>query len=75
MAKEKVETKESVKKENTNIPKTKNGILKAVYGKMEGIKKEHLAQAYNAILASFDKIKEDGKNGDDEKKKLSLIHI
>ena len=39
---------------------------------MEGIKKEHLAQAYNAILASFDKIKEDGRNGDDEKKKVDV---
>ena len=42
---------------------------------MEGIKKEHLAQAYNAILASFDKIKEDGKNGDDEKKKKADIDV
>ena len=83
---EKVEKKESVKKEKVevketetekketahDIPKTKNGILKAVYGKMEGIKKEHLAQAYNAILASFDKIKEDGNNGDAEKKKVDV---
>jgi len=75
VAKEKVETKEAVKKENADIPRTKNGILKAVYGKMEGIKKEHLAQAYNAILASFDKIKEDGKNGDDEKKKKVDVDV
>ena len=80
--KEKVEVKETEteKKETAHaddtkkadVPKTKNGILKAVYGKMEGIKKEHLAQAYNAILASFDKIKEDGRNGDDEKKKVDV---
>ena len=64
VAKEKVETKEST----IAIPKTKNGILKAVYGKMEGIKKEHLAQAYNAILASFDKIKAEGTDADTKKK-------
>ena len=68
VAKEKVETKEAVKKENADIPRTKNGILKAVYGKMEGIKKEHLAQAYNAILASFEKIKAEGTDADAKKK-------
>ena len=47
------ETKKEVKKEAA-IPKTKNGMLKSVYEKLNSLKKDELAQQYEAILSATD---------------------
>jgi oligoribonuclease (3'-5' exoribonuclease) len=50
---EPAEEEKKVKKESA-IPKTKNGMLKVFYEKLNGLKKDELTKQYEAILAATD---------------------
>ena len=58
---------EAVKKEEvTPVPKTKNGMLKSVYEKLNGLKKDQLAAQYETILKATDIVKEDDESVEEE---------
>ena len=57
---EEEEPEEEVKKEEvTPVPKTKNGMLKSVYEKLNSLKKDQLAAQYETILKATDLVTED----------------
>jgi len=58
-----------VKKEEV-IPKTKNGMLKSVYEKLNGLKKDQLAAQYETILKATDLVTEDDEKEEDEDEKV-----
>ena len=73
-------TKASVKKEEEDeeeveeavkavVPKTKNGMLKSVYEKLNGLKKDQLAAQYETILKATDIVKEDSVEEEVESKR------
>ena len=60
---------EEVKKEEvTPVPKTKNGMLKSVYEKLNGLKKDELSAKYEAILKATALVEEDDEEEADEEK-------
>ena len=62
------EEEESVKKEEvTPVPKTKNGMLKSVYEKLNSLKKDQLAAQYETILKATDLVTEDDEKEEEEK--------
>ena len=63
---------EEVKKEEViSIPKTKNGMLKSVYEKLNSLKKDQLAAQYETILKATELIEdEDEEEEDDEEEKV-----
>ena len=63
---------EEVKKEEVvSIPKTKNGMLKSVYEKLNSLKKDQLAAQYKTILKATELIEdEDEEEEDDEEEKV-----
>jgi len=65
------EEEESVKKEEvTPVPKTKNGMLKSVYEKLNSLKKDQLAAQYETILKATDLVTEDDEKEEDEDEKV-----
>ena len=59
---------EAVKKEEvTPVPKTKNGMLKSVYEKLNSLKKDQLAAQYETILKATDLVTEDDEKEEEEK--------
>jgi len=65
------EEEESVKKEEvTPVPKTKNGMLKSVYEKLNGLKKDQLSAQYETILKATDLVTEDDEKEEDEDEKV-----
>jgi len=64
---------EEVKKEEvTPVPKTKNGMLKSVYEKLNSLKKDQLAAQYETILKATELVKEEQEDDeeDDEEEKV-----
>ena len=62
---------EDVKKEEvTPVPKTKNGMLKSVYEKLNSLKKDQLAAQYETILKATDLVTEDDEKEEDEDEKV-----
>jgi len=58
---------ESVKKEEvTPVPKTKNGMLKSVYEKLNSLKKDQLAAQYETILKATDLVTEDDEKEEEK---------
>ena len=58
---------EAVKKEEvTPVPKTKNGMLKSVYEKLNSLKKDQLAAQYETILKATDLVKEDDEKEEEK---------
>ena len=58
---------EEVKKEEVvSIPKTKNGMLKSVYEKLNSLKKDQLAAQYETILKATELIEDDDDEEDDD---------
>jgi len=51
------------------VPKTKNGMLKSVYEKLNGLKKDQLAAQYETILKATDIVKEDSVEEEVESKR------
>jgi len=61
------EEEESVKKEEvTPVPKTKNGMLKSVYEKLNSLKKDQLAAQYETILKATDLVTEDDEKEEEK---------
>jgi len=61
------EEEEAVKKEEVApIPKTKNGMLKSVYEKLNSLKKDQLAAQYETILKATDLVKEDDEKEEEK---------
>ena len=59
---------EEVKKEEVvSIPKTKNGMLKSVYEKLNSLKKDQLAPQYETILKATQLVKEEQEDDEEEK--------
>ncbi len=55
----------------TPVPKTKNGMLKSVYEKLNSLKKDQLAAQYEAILKATDLVEEeDEEEKDDDEKEV-----
>jgi len=52
------------------VPKTKNGMLKSVYEKLNGLKKDQLAAQYETILKATDLVTEDDEKEEDEDEKV-----
>ena len=50
------------------VPKTKNGMLKSVYEKLNSLKKDQLAAQYETILKATDLVEEDDEEEDEEEK-------
>ena len=68
---EEEEPEEEVKKEEvTPVPKTKNGMLKSVYEKLNSLKKDQLAAQYETILKATDLVTEDDEKEEDEEEKV-----
>jgi len=68
---EEEEPEEEVKKEEVApIPKTKNGMLKSVYEKLNSLKKDQLAAQYETILKATDLVTEDDEKEEDEEEKV-----
>ena len=66
---EEEEPEEEVKKEEvTPVPKTKNGMLKSVYEKLNSLKKDELTAKYEAILKATALVEEDDEEEADEEK-------
>ena len=64
---EEEEPEEEVKKEEVApIPKTKNGMLKSVYEKLNSLKKDQLAAQYETILKATDLVKEDDEKEEEK---------
>jgi len=60
---------EAVKTEEvTPVPKTKNGMLKSVYEKINSLKKDELTAKYEAILKATALVEEDDEEAADEEK-------
>ena len=58
---------EAVKKEEvTPVPKTKNGMLKSVYEKLNSLKKDQLAAQYETILKATDLVTEDDEKEEEK---------
>ena len=58
---------EAVKKEEvTPVPKTKNGMLKSVYEKLNSLKKDQLAAQYETILKATELVKEDDEKEEEK---------
>jgi hypothetical protein len=62
---EPAEEEKKVKKEEV-IPKTKNGMLKSVYEKLNSLKKDQLAAQYEAILKATALVEQEDEEEDDE---------
>ena len=61
------EEEEAVKKEEvTPVPKTKNGMLKSVYEKLNSLKKDQLAAQYETILKATDLVTEDDEKEEEK---------
>ena len=66
---EEEDPEEEVKKEEvTPVPKTKNGMLKSVYEKLNSLKKDELTAKYEAILKATALVEEDDEEEADEEK-------
>jgi hypothetical protein len=52
------------------VPKTKNGMLKSVYEKLNSLKKDQLAAQYETILKATDLVEEDDDEEEDEEEKV-----
>ena len=52
------------------VPKTKNGMLKSVYEKLNSLKKDQLAAQYETILKATDLVTEDDEKEEDEDEKV-----
>jgi len=52
------------------VPKTKNGMLKSVYEKLNSLKKDQLAAQYETILKATDLVTEDDEKEEDEEEKV-----
>jgi len=52
----------------TPVPKTKNGMLKSVYEKLNSLKKDQLAAQYETILKATELVKEEQEEDDKEEK-------
>jgi len=52
----------------TPVPKTKNGMLKSVYEKLNSLKKDQLAAQYETILKATELVKEEQEEDDEEEK-------
>ena len=62
---------EEVKKEEVvSIPKTKNGMLKSVYEKLNSLKKDELTAKYETILKATELIEDDDEEEDDDEKEV-----
>ena len=61
------EEKKVKKEEVTPVPKTKNGMLKSVYEKLNSLKKDQLAAQYETILKATDLVTEDDEKEEEEK--------
>ena len=65
------EDEEEVKKEEVvSIPKTKNGMLKSVYEKLNSLKKDQLAAQYEAILKATKLAEENDDEEDDDEEEV-----
>jgi hypothetical protein len=62
------EEEPEVKEEVTPVPKTKNGMLKSVYEKINSLKKDELTAKYEAILKATALVEEDDEEAADEEK-------
>jgi len=62
------EEKKVKKEEVTPVPKTKNGMLKSVYEKLNSLKKDELSAKYEAILKATALVEEDDEEEADEEK-------
>ena len=60
------EEKKVKKEEVTPVPKTKNGMLKSVYEKLNSLKKDQLAAQYETILKATDLVKEDDEKEEEK---------
>ena len=60
------EEKKVKKEEVTPVPKTKNGMLKSVYEKLNSLKKDQLAAQYEAILKATDLVTEDDEKEEEK---------
>ena len=66
---EPAEEEKKVKKESV-VPKTKNGMLKSVYEKLNSLKKDELTAKYETILKATELIEQDDEEEDDEEEKV-----
>ena len=64
---EEEDEEKKVKKEEV-VPKTKNGMLKSVYEKLNSLKKDQLAAQYETILKATELVKEEQEEDDKEEK-------
>ena len=60
------EEKKVKKEEVTPVPKTKNGMLKSVYEKLNSLKKDQLAAQYETILKATDLVTEDDEKEEEK---------
>jgi len=60
------EEEPEVKEEVTPVPKTKNGMLKSVYEKLNSLKKDQLAAQYETILKATDLVTEDDEKEEEK---------
>ena len=64
------EEKKVKKEEVTPVPKTKNGMLKSVYEKLNSLKKDQLAAQYETILKATDLVTEDDEKEEDDEEEV-----